>query len=131
MSEATPTHVLALRQPWAWLMTEGPKDIENRKLRWKFRGPVFVMASGTMTRREYAEVKAFALERGVTIPPASELKLGGIVGQFTITDCVTEHPSEWFFGPYGYICTDRKPLPFVPLKGRLGIFKLEGATDAG
>ena len=41
-----------------------------------------------------------------------------------------EHASPWFVGPYGFVLTDAKPLPFVPLTGQLGFFAVpqrEGA----
>jgi hypothetical protein len=58
----------------------------------------------------------------VEVPPRDQLQRGGIIGEFTITDCVTSHPSPWFFGAYGYPVRDAKPLPFQPCKGMLGIF---------
>jgi hypothetical protein len=52
----------------------------------------------------------------------SQLPRGGIVGEATILDCVTRHESEWFTGPFGFVLGDQKPLPFLPMKGRLGFF---------
>jgi len=117
-----PTKALSLRQPWAWLMIHGPKDIENRPLRWKFRGRILVHAAAGMTRQEYYEAVRFAAERGVTVPPMAELARGGIIGEMTITGCYTAHPSPWFMGPYGYTTIGRKPLPYRPCKGMLGLF---------
>ena len=31
--------ILSVRQPWAWLIVAGHKDIENRKWRTSYRGP--------------------------------------------------------------------------------------------
>ena len=49
---------------------------------------------------------------------------GGIVGAVDIVDCVTESDSDWFSGPYGYVLRDPKPLPFRPVRGQLGFFRV-------
>lgn len=36
---------ISIRQPWAWLIVNGFKDIENRSWRTKYRGPVLIHAS--------------------------------------------------------------------------------------
>ena len=43
----------------------------------------------------------------------------------TRAECVDDSPSLWFFGKYGFELTDAKPLPFMPCKGRLGLFDVE------
>jgi ASCH domain len=40
---------LSLRQPWAWLVVNGYKDIENRSWRTNHRGPLVIHASSTTT----------------------------------------------------------------------------------
>ncbi|MCW1922697.1 hypothetical protein OKA05_09040 [Luteolibacter arcticus] len=136
--DALPAVALSLRQPWAWLMIRPDitdpaeraaalaagliKDIENRKKRWHFRGRCLVHASKGMTLREYFQVQRFAEGLGITIPKKPDLQFGGIIGEFTVIDRVTEHPSPWFFGPYGYVVKDAKPLPFQPCDGALGWF---------
>lgn len=117
-------HMLALsiRQPWAWLIIHGHKDVENRSWPARFRGRIYVHASKGMTRDEYAMAFVTAEENGVTLPPADELERGGIVGTVEITDCVRESDSPWFFGPCGFLLRNAKPLPFRPCKGALGFF---------
>jgi hypothetical protein len=44
---------LSIRQPWAWLIVNGYKDIENRSWATKFRGPVLIHAAKGMTGAEY------------------------------------------------------------------------------
>jgi hypothetical protein len=48
---------------------------------------------------------------------------GGIVGEAEIVDCVTSHPSEFFFGPFGFVIRNARPLPFRPCRGMLGFFE--------
>jgi hypothetical protein len=126
---------LSLYQPWAWLMVNGYKDIENRTWKpsnpWlKFRGICLVHASKTIDEDCYTFVRDKFPALRASLPTGDQLKRGGIVGQFDIVDCVTEHPSPWFFGLYGFVVRDAKPLPFVPCKGALGFFEIPAATYA-
>lgn len=113
---------LSIRQPWAWLIVNGFKDIENRSWPTRFRGRIYVHASKGMTDDEYLDAFEVAQQNGVMLPLGHELERGGIVGEVEIADCVTQSESPWFFGPCGFVLRDAKPLPFQPLKGALGFF---------
>lgn len=113
---------LSIRQPWAWLIVNGHKDIENRSWSTRYRGPVLIHAAKGMTGAEYNDAYHFALDQGITIPLFNELDRGGIVGIATITNCSDRSLSPWFFGRFGFELADAKPLPFTPCKGRLGFF---------
>ncbi len=115
---------LSIRQPWAWCILHG-KPVENRTWWTPYTGPLLIHAAKGMTLAEYKECRNFAASLGLTVPPADELERGGIVGKARLTACVTNHPSEWFFGPYGLVLEDVHPLPFRPLKGQLGLFEVE------
>jgi len=116
--------VLSIRQPWAWLIAHGHKDIENRNWRTNYRGHVLIHAAKGMTRGEYEDARSLAERLGVTVPEACELDRGGIVGMTTITGCVSESASQWFLGKYGFTLADSKPLPFHACKGRLSFFDM-------
>jgi len=128
---------LSIRQPWAWLIVNGHKDIENRDWRTPFRGRFLVHASKTITRRDYAEACAqvddlLPFTRKHCWPAFEDLQLGGIVGHATVVDCVQDHPSPWKH-PYswGFVLAHSAPLPFTPYKGRLGFFNVpEQALNA-
>src|SRR5690606_36026391 len=60
--------VLSIRQPWAWLICNGGKDIENRNWRTLYRGHVFIHAGKGMTRDEYEIAHSSAEQNGVTLP---------------------------------------------------------------
>lgn len=113
---------LSIRQPWAWLISNVHKDIENRDWPTRFRGSVLIHASKGMTRGEYEQCRDMAEDLGVTIPAFIYLERGGIVGIVNITGCVTNSESPWFFGKYGFILDDANTLPFRPLSGQLGFF---------
>ena len=59
---------------------------------------------------------------GLKVPRRDELPLGGIVGAAEIVDCVTRSDSPWFFGKFGFVLRNVKPLPFEPCRGQLGFF---------
>jgi hypothetical protein len=124
MTADTPL-ILSVRQPWAWLIVSGWKNIENRPRRTNVRGRILIHASKTMTRADYeaCEILILGFGWGIPLPHFDDLERGGIVGETTILDCVTEHTSEWFFGPFGYVLTGSKTLPFQPCKGSLGFFR--------
>lgn len=124
---------ITIRQPWAWLIVQGFKDIENRNWKTSFRGEILIHAAKGMTISEYEDCiglckvvsKVNPFPHNTRMPPYSEMKRGGIIGSTTITDCVKESLSPWFFGQYGFTLENSKPLPFVPCKGQLGIFKVK------
>lgn len=119
---------LSIRQPWAWLIVNGHKNIENRTWPTRVRGPVLIHASKGMTKSEYDDVHWFlSCKEGldhIKLPAFAELERGGIVGMATIVDDLTVSDSPWFFGPHGFLLSDAKPLPFVPFKGMLGFFEV-------
>lgn len=119
---------LSIRQPWAWLILHGGKDIENRDWQTKFRGRVLVHASKGMTRDEWESAWIFAYGTGAA-PKAVDagitrdnIERGGIVGSVEIVDCIADSGSHWFVGRYGFVLRDPRPLPFTPWKGQLGFF---------
>ena len=121
---------LSIRQPWAWLIVNGHKDIENRTWATSYRGPLLIHASAGMTLHEYNDVCEFLADDGrlrhlePLLPLPKELERGGIVGVVTLTECGRHHPSPWYMGAVGFTLRDAKPLPFRPLKGALGIFNV-------
>jgi hypothetical protein len=113
--------VIVVRQPWAWLIVQGFKDIENRSWNTRYRGPLLIQASaGRPSKRKLEEIRLFALARGVQLP--EDFERGGIVGMVQLVDCVTSSRSKWFEGPVGWVLSKPKKLPFIPLKGQLGLF---------
>ncbi len=116
---------LSIRQPWAWLIVNGHKDIENRSWPTRYRGPVLIHAAKGMTRTEHHDVGMLCFRLGIPLPAFYDLERGGIVGQATVTGCNDNSLSPWFLGKFGFELADAKPLPFVPCKGRLGLFEID------
>ncbi|HBN8293996.1 ASCH domain-containing protein [Pseudomonas aeruginosa] len=115
---------LSIHQPWAWLIVNGYKSIENRDWRTHFRGPLLIHAAQGMTRAEYEDAASLCSKLGVTLPAFDALERGGIVGKAFLYSCIDHSRSPWFFGKFGFELGDAKPLPFHPCKGRLGFFEV-------
>lgn len=129
---------ISIRQPWAWLIVNGFKDIENRSWDTKYRGMVLIHASSRKpTMIEVAEARRILRQSHGTaaanfMPSADNFQLGSIVGYTHITGTTRESASPWFFGPVGFQLSGSKPLPFQPLKGRLSFFETGyGVVAAG
>ena len=115
---------LSIRQPWAWLIVNGYKDVENRSWWTSYRGEFLVHASQCMTRDEYGDAfdTAMSINESIPFPRREELARGGIVGAATLSGVVTRSDSPWFMGDKGFMLRDQRPTPFVPFKGQLGFF---------
>ena len=124
---------LSVRQPWAWCIVQGYKPLENRSRKTKHRGPLLIHGSLKFDDEGYAWIKdMFPL---LPLPAKEDFQRGGIVGAVMLHACV-EKPfiealkrdgrkkewTNWFSGPYGWLLTDARTLPFKPCKGMLGIF---------
>jgi hypothetical protein len=127
-----PALALSVRQPWAWAIIHGGKDIENRS--WQAvnrglaqRGRIAIHASKGMTRDEYEDAREFMLDRcNVTCPPAAELIRGGIIGSVEVVDVVLESESPWVIGrpARGLVLRDPQAVgTVIPALGALGYFR--------
>lgn len=95
---------LSIKQPWASLIIEGLKDIENRSWKTSFRGTVLVHAtaktagipSELLTNEQWDSLH-YCIESPFWM---FELMAGrytnsAIIGTVDIVDCVVNHPSIW------------------------------------
>src|SRR5215207_9203094 len=103
------TRALTIRQPRAWAVVAGHKDVENRSWSTPFRGTIAIHAGYAEDLEAYTELVA---ERGreLVIPPYELMTRGAIVGVVDLVDCVESHSSSWFEGPYGFVLANAKML---------------------
>lgn len=135
MKIITGIKALSIRQPWAALIVNGYKDIENRDWGGKptYRGPLLIHASKTfdfdavgaansiiwdMDRNTYDDP---LLRGGVSENPA-DYQRGGFIGLCRLNDVVEYDSSPWFFGPLGFKLRMPKPIEFIPYPGKLGLW---------
>ncbi|MCA1907902.1 MAG: hypothetical protein LDL39_06035 [Magnetospirillum sp.] len=122
-----PEIALSVRQPWAWAIVTGGKDIENRSTFAVTKGgfdarSIAIHAAKGMTRDEYEDAAQFMAELGVTCPLPRDLVRGAIIGAATVKAVVTDHDSPWFFGPRGLVLADQRQCDPIPAVGALGYF---------
>lgn len=119
---------LSIRQPWAWLIAQGFKDVENRSWATTVRGQILIHAGKAFDKEGYAWVKQEFPQ--IPLPTPAEFEFGGVVGCADLVDCVPPDSdiagridSPWYFGQYGFQLANASPLPFVAIAGRLGFFE--------
>lgn len=125
-------YALSIQQPWTWLIANGHKDIENRDWTTNYRGLILLHAGkkldvnafdGNALFMPYWYQNCNKPETVYAMPKNKEdYKTGGIVGIAELVDVVTESTSPWFHGHYGFVLRNANPLPFVSLRGKLGLF---------
>ena len=108
---------LSIKQPWAWAIVNGLKDVENRGRRFKHLDPLLIHASKTWDQEGYIFVKYLLKKIGAKPPPKKEsYAFGALIGEVNMIDCVNYYPSEWFFGPWAYVFKSpevwKTPIPY-------------------
>jgi len=114
---------LSVRQPWAWLIVNGLKDIENRSRRTHHRGPLLIHAGLSLDDYTEENIESIRRTHGISVP--LELDAGGIVGVIDVIDCVESHRSKWFNGLFGWVLANPRSLKFRLCNGALGLFRPE------
>lgn len=97
-----PKKALTVKNPWAWLIAQGIKDIENRTWRTNFRGRVLIHAAAQMDHRHREMSLLFSREQWheLSVPNSDKMISGTfpmseILCSVEIVDCVMDHPSVW------------------------------------
>lgn len=136
--EPLPRIAVSVQQPWAWLIVNGFKDVENRK--WTLPGryvgarvlihasarPGFSLAAAREILEEFHAIHG--LSGGLRFP-AEGRECGGIVGLVHFAYCTSDHVSPWCAaGEWHWRIASARPLPFMPCKGRLGFFPVDYAV---
>lgn len=130
---------LSLWQPWAWLVVNGLKSIENRPWNCHVRERILIHAGRRYSFEQYHEVRNWCLRHGFadaahSIPNFGEIETGGIVGVATIHGVLrpgtvdhsgaprADRPdvdARWHMtDQFGIVLRDARPTTFVPTPGR-------------
>ena len=113
--------VLSIRQPYAWLVANGIKDIENRSRRTHYRGPILIHASSNQSDLSFDVVERCESLGKVRMP--EDYDIGGVVGMAEVVDCVRRHASPWKQGPsWVWVLANARPIRFRECKGAVGFF---------
>jgi hypothetical protein len=114
------TLALSVKQPWAWAIVAGYKDVENRTRRTNFRGPLLIHAGAELDPVGFR----FLWELGLYKALPNELPQGGLIGMVEVIDCTRGYGSEWA-SPGHWHWVFGKPREFrnsLPCPGHLGMF---------
>lgn len=125
---------LSIRQPWAWLIVNGIKTVENRTWNTELRGRFMVHVSKTIDMRddELARQQMEAARSLIKIPPLGDLPRGGLVGTAELVGVRYKHPTSLVDptdpfalpGCYGFQLRGAHDFGglLIPCKGQLGFF---------
>lgn len=91
---------VSIKQPWAYLIAAGIKDIENRTWKPHFRGRIYIHVSGKASGKlpdvltnKQADFITCNVKK---MPPnVKNMDYSAIIGEVDIIDCVINHPSIW------------------------------------
>jgi hypothetical protein len=114
--------VLSVRQPWAWAILFGGKDVENRSWNHEYRGLIVIHCSARKPSNDLL-LEASELSRR-SIP--EDLSLGKLIGTVEVVDYVRNSKSRWA-NPGDWHWLLRRPKAFrkaITVKGRLGLWDL-------
>ncbi|MDQ1111111.1 hypothetical protein QE418_000559 [Microbacterium testaceum] len=151
--------ILTVRQPWAWAIIHGGKDVENRvrNIAGDYRGPVAIHAAKGVGSAEEFMANTFTVSR-IGPPVPFGLTYGAILGVVDLAGvhlvkqsngmsniCFDDHTpvgricSPWaqnyieFPAHEGYhlVLTNPRPLAEpIPYRGALGLRRLDDDTTA-
>ena len=127
---------LTVKQPWAWAIIHGAKDVENRSRPTKYRGQLYIHAGVAEAKgaRAWPAIRAAFTHHGI-VPddPMIGMPRGQVIGTVDVIDCHEAldcfrldrgYCSEWAMeGHYHWVLANPRPLatPF-PMQGKLGIW---------
>jgi len=105
---------LSIKQPYAQLIAEGIKPIENRSFKTHFRGRIYIHASAKwhdrlktgslFTKEQWESIHEKNLDKNTKLNlyrylqkdvVTDKLLVSAIIGEVDIVDCVINHPSVW------------------------------------
>lgn len=145
--------VLSVRQPWAYLIIAGFKDVENRNWKTEYRGPLYIHAGKTFdwnallwlydngfTGESFMVIRHFGLILHETIPEKSKItrhqeEFGALLGKVNLVDCIPNDVpcasdraivSGWAqVGCHHWKLANAEAITPMPMRGRLGIWEHE------
>lgn len=86
---------ITIKQPFASLIVEGVKDIENRTWKTNFRGRVLIHAGASIAGSALDLLTQEQFDVLVKNNKGAEYVTSSIIGSVEIVDCVINHESIW------------------------------------
>lgn len=137
--------VLTVKQPWAYLLIAGLKDVENRNWPTNYRGELYIHASVEksfdwgailwMSQQQFPKemIQSVFNHFGLRPDPfdgkmsritAAKDEFGAIVGSVTLDYCTKNSISPWAMpnSKYHWLVSNAKPITPIPARGMLGLW---------
>lgn len=123
---------LSVKQPWAWLILNGYKPVENRSKNTKYRGKVIILACKSFDMEGYLWVRKHFPQ--IPMPSPLDFERGGIVGIACITSSGFNRAYRlegtwWQPGLFGWTMESPRPVVLIPMRGQLGLFDFWKAVE--
>lgn len=115
---------LSVKQPWAWLIVNGHKDVENRTWKTNHTGPLAIHAGLKFDMLGYEWVQ----ERfpDMWMPKPADFDRGGFVGTVNLVNCTRDTFSIWHQREcIAWVLAEPETIKFKPFKGKLGLFNID------
>ena len=123
---------LTVKQPWAWAIIHGGKDVENRNQRTNYRGELFIHAG----KGEDPEANSFPPLSAVMPDDSSVFRRGEVLGSVEVVGCHHSETCEnscsvWAEdGYWHWELLDPHAISHpYPAVGKLGIWNLAESPD--
>lgn len=112
------SRVLTLKQPWATLVMDGHKPIENRGWKVNYRGDLWIHAGVGVDQEGLEDALSGPLVAG------RELPRGVVLGRVRLVDMVQDADSPWAIpGQWHWVMADPRPLETpIPAAGMPGLW---------
>jgi hypothetical protein len=113
---------LAIRQPFAWAIVAGAKNIENRSWTTEHRGTIVIQASSTKT-----EINRVAKAHGLPSFTFTQSALIGVADLIDVVPLSEElETNPWAWGPYCWrLANARVFVEPIASKGKLNLYSIE------
>lgn len=109
----TTIKVLSVRQPWASLIVEGVKDVENRGWSTKYRGRLYIHAGSGYDKDGEVHDRVNATR-------------GAIIGYVELMDCRRDVDSEWAEeGQWHWQLGNPVAIDPIPMRGKLALWNAD------
>jgi hypothetical protein len=122
---------VTIRQPFAWAIAAGFKDIENRTWAPRVAPGEVVAIHAAVAMPDADDVRRVQKLVGRRASVPEEYDCGAIVAVARVAKVVASSRSPWFSGPLGWVLEEvtlvREPIDCT---GQLGLWKVPAAVEA-
>lgn len=122
---------LSIRQPWAWLIVNGIKDVENRSWEREPQGWIAIHASKNFDEASYQQLvqtRCIASLQNADLPKPDEFEYGKIIGlakhTANIVPGATDQSPWHAYGSHGWVLENAYAIEPIAWRGALGLFEV-------